>query len=115
MFHQLWLLAVRAAKWGREGRGAGAGAGSALPAVTWAASRSAFNRLPAVRRYRGQTNLSLLCAAATLANMFVAIISPLRRVRTSPRHRSFLLREECGERRGNVYLSVDLKSIMILN
>lgn len=25
VFHQLWLLAVRAAKWGREGRGGGGG------------------------------------------------------------------------------------------
>lgn len=51
---------------------------------------------------------SLLCGAATLANMFVAIISPLRRVCTVP----LLLREECGKREDNIYLTVGLKLIL---
>lgn len=95
-------------------RAGGAGAGSAFPAVTWAASRSAFNRLPAVRRYPGQTNLPFVrrrhISKHVCGNYFTA--APGSHITEAP-----FLPPEGGMRGalGNVYRSVDLKLIMILN
>lgn len=97
--------------WGRpSGVEERAGAGSAPPAVTWAPSRSVFNRFPQARHYHRQTNLSFVrsrhISKHVCGNYFTA---------APALHRSLLLGEECGKRRGNIYLSVDLKLIMILN
>lgn len=97
--------------WGRpSGVEETAGAGSALPAVTWAPPRSVFNRLREAHHYHGQTNLPFVpsrhISKHDCDNYFTAV--PCL-------HRSLLLREKCGKRRDNIYLSVDLKLIMILN
>lgn len=87
-------------------------AGSAPPAVTWAPPRSVFNPFTGGAPPPPTNKPPLLCGAATLANMFVAIISPLRRVCAVP---SSSWGRKHGKRWGNIYLSVDLKLIMILN
>lgn len=84
-------------------------AGSALPAVIWAQLPSIlFNRLPVERHHPGQTNLpfSAKISKHVCGNYFTAVLGS---------NRSLLLREERGECRGDIYFSVDLKLIMILN
>lgn len=87
-----------------------AGVGSALPAVTWAPSRSVFNCLPEACHYHRQTNLPFVrsrnISKQVFGNYFTA---------AAGLHRSLLLREECSKRQGNIYLSVGLKLIMVLN